>query len=193
MKKSSTIKRRAFTLIELLVVITIIGILAGLLFPIAGRIKENARRLQCLNNLKQIGLGLGMYYDDNSQRMPYGTGPAGAFTVLSNYLGSTTKLLWCPSDMNRRAATSFGNLTVGETPSANVSYSLWTNAQWQAILMQPMAWDRGVQLGGGSPNAPWRPDSPHHGEGGNVLWSDGHVAWSSRLPTNNILGGLVNP
>jgi prepilin-type N-terminal cleavage/methylation domain-containing protein/prepilin-type processing-associated H-X9-DG protein len=60
---------RAFTLIELLTVIAIIGILAAILIPVVGKVRSSARATQCASNLRQVGVGLQLFANENQGRL----------------------------------------------------------------------------------------------------------------------------
>jgi len=75
MRNNSTVTE-GFTLIELLVMMAIIAILAALLWPVLGGARGKAQRTVCVNNLRQISLGVRMYSDDSQDVSP-SPGPAG--------------------------------------------------------------------------------------------------------------------
>lgn len=74
--------RRAFTLVELLVVIAVIAILAAIVLPSLSQAKFSARRIKCVNNLRQLGLASQMYWDENDgEAFRYITGVSNAGTI----------------------------------------------------------------------------------------------------------------
>ena len=95
---------RAFTLIELLVVIAIIAILMGILMPAIQAAKERSRRLKCMSNLRQIGLAVYLYANDNKGSVPQHQQNDGKWlwdvavktTDLLTENGAKRSLLYCP-------------------------------------------------------------------------------------------------
>ena len=122
------IEPAAFTLVELLVVIAIIGILAAMLLPAVGRAKETAKRIECLNNIRQLSLAAHMYVDDNHGYYPPRWGNTNQSTAsrwpdkLYDDYGKSLKLLLCPSETITNPATGGGGGSVNVADNHPRSY-----------------------------------------------------------------------
>ncbi len=81
-------KRRGFTLVELLVVISIIALLVAVLFPVFATARGKARQAACLSNLRQIGLAMAVYAQDNDDFFPYAADPSDQHTVPNIWQGN---------------------------------------------------------------------------------------------------------
>lgn len=199
-------KEGAFTLIEMLVVIAIIGILAALLLPVLGQAKARARRVECVNNLKETGLAFHLFAHDHQGKFTthVSTNDGGSlefvgvcyedFRPLAGAL-VTPKPLVCPADLPgwRWPATNFVQFD-----NHNISYVIGLKADPSipnCILsadgnLPAVPISRSSQIDHIPPplNLQHWPANLHQRKG-NILFSDGHVEESSDalLPSEEIV------
>ena len=183
-------KKQAFTLIELLVVIAIIAILASMLLPALSKAKEKALTAQCGNQLRQLGLAMQMYGDDENGLLPQANGvvawtnttPAPWSRPLVDYY-KTTNVLRCPSMSRFYAQSSFsyflGNRAVWVTTSAagTIKVSRIQLAS-QYILSGDCNWafdPSDADPDNYTQDTLFSFTSPAHSKMVNILFGDGHV------------------
>lgn len=185
-----------FTLIELLVVIGIIAILASLLLPALSQAKEQGRGIQCINNLRQTGIGLKLFAEDHSARYPWHTLPSEGGTygmsagtawsdyrAASNYIGSP-RLLVCASDRETRLTSTWGSGLTGLSYSANQGKALSYFVGLDAFEIYPftiLAGDRNIL--GGEDDA-CRSVAPTPGVPATLLKQDATLSWTSTIHRN---------
>ena len=198
---SRRFNQSAFNLVALLVIVAVIAILAAMLLPALAKAKTKASSINCVNNLKQVGLAFRIWSGDNNDKYPMDTPTdkggskeyvTGAdtfrhFQVMSNEL-STPKILACPMD-TRTAAASFANLK-----NENVSYFVGLDAK-EEFPQRFLDGDRNIT--GGSepengilklvPGGPVGWTTTIHNDSGNLGLADGSVMSCSGSLTRQLL------
>ena len=174
-----TMKSResAFTLIELLVTVAIIGMLVALMAPNLSRARDKAMSVKCANNLRQIGIAVLQYANDNDNRFPKiegmpsnpiyegDTGEAKPMEEVLGPYGVTKATLQCPSDLARN----------NYYKTEGSSYQ-WNPVVDEELVSSPKFYSR---MGVRNPRSSWIRlamdfDTVHAGHS-NRLYADGHV------------------
>jgi prepilin-type N-terminal cleavage/methylation domain-containing protein len=119
----------AFTLIELLVVIGIIGLLAGMLFPVLRKVQMNAKKSSCLNSLHQIGIAVSSYVNDYDGHLPVCTripqDPEDVWSVVNIVKIDDSSIYHCPGDSDPK----YSGKTYFKLYGTSYEWNTWLNGK----------------------------------------------------------------
>lgn len=182
-------KRCGFTLIELLAAIGILALLAALLLPVFGTVRENGRRAACQSNLRQIGLAMQQYLQDNDHRYPPTYIEFPHPYPLLVYVGDGAVFL-CPDISEAQKQR------LGQTGGISLTYEydyprLLTRSApmepWYGVSDSAITHPASLWLYQDNTQYSWRKlpapcghpviGSTLHAGGGNFVFADGHVRW----------------
>ena len=185
----------AMTLFEVGVVIAVLLVVAALFLSASSSAKRRSQSVNCVNNLKQVGIAFRLFEGDYQDKYPMAVSATqggameliatgnviACFQVMSNYL-STPKILFCPADTHRVWAGNFSTLN-----SSNLSYFIGVDAREVKVLMV-LSGDDNFAIGGVPvksgvlqllTNTPVAWTKDRHPDGGNLCLADGSVQQST--------------
>jgi hypothetical protein len=199
--KALACRREAFTCRELVIVVTLItALVVAVLAPAFSRARARSARIECISNLKELGIAYRVWSNDNGDHYPAEAPQTNGgwrdllklpnaaaytwtnFAVMGDELGQDPRILACPAD-ERKAARTFANLA-----NTNISYFVGPGANDtypQAIL----GGDR--NLGPGTMPAPDYGFSPANGKGNDVI-INGPVCWTLKMHSEGSAPGCGN-
>lgn len=185
--------RRAFTLVELLVVIAIIGVLVALLLPAVQAAREAARRMQCSNNLKQIGLACHNFHDVNNklpEGVQYPDNVSGDISNAGTTCGPNWAILILPY-MEQNTLYTMAGVDVGAYRKTNGTDSSWINLRSAVIKGYICPSDSGMNSAPYSGNANSSPLDVGNWARGNYGANAGPNSYGNHTITQN--GGTGDP
>ena len=217
--RQRTNSSEGFTLVELLTVIAIIGVLAAILIPVVGKVRENAQRASDLANIRSIGQAALVYAQEHNGNLPATNLPAAAgttgfvptgtaaTTTLYSYAaalalsgGLNNGAVWVsPADLT--GTQGLGNVLgngqprdfAADTPAFNgaiLSFQAFSGLRTSMGANTPVVWTRGLAAATGT----WdnnRQNSVYGSDGGHVFFLGGHVQFFDNLGADDANGRLV--